>query len=311
MSKSLTPHSPAQHPITAQILAQVKAIDITLPESVDDKWAEIEQKEIALAIHIAELGYRYMDLREAVGHGEFLKALEARGIERRTVNRYINIAKFFMEAPESNGIALSHLKPTQIGILAKLPEQEKQALTPEKIEAYAPMTTRALEAEVKQLRLAFDEQNNLITENQRLKQQLEQTELARTEAINMLNHEQNSKSPERKYGMPPTVAHTRERALVLHDILSQCVGEVNHEIKKCTQSGLEVEQSKDCALALYYSLSAPIIHLAKKLEQLVNSYGEDVLQAPENMPIFSDEELETAFKHADTIRGAIFVNRKA
>ncbi|KGJ92146.1 hypothetical protein [Colwellia psychrerythraea] len=309
MSTAVTTQG-ASHPITAQILAQVKAIDVQLPESVEDKWAEIEQKEIALAVHIAELGYRYMDLREAVGQ-DFKGELEARGLNRSTIYGYMDVAKFFLEMPESNVLTSGHLKPSQITELVKLPEQEKQALTPEKIAEYGDMSVRALRAEVKQLRLNIDEQDSVQAENQRLKQQLEQTEQDRTEAINMLNHEQHSKSPALKYGVSPTVAHTRERALVLHDLLSQCVGEVGHEVKKCTQSGLDVEQSKECALALYYSLSAPIIHLAKKLEQLVESYGVDVLQAPENMPIFNDEELETAFKLADTLRGAIFVNRKA
>jgi len=307
MTKALTT---TNHPITAQILKQVKAINVQLPEAVADKWAEIEQKEIALAVHIAELGYRYMDLRETVD-GNFKGELESRGLNRSTIYGYIDVAKFFLEMPESNVPTSGQLKPSQITELVKLPEQQKQALTPEKITEYGDMSVRALRAEVKQLRLDVTEQNNLTTENTRLKQKLEQTEQDRSEVINMLNHEQNSKNPALKHGVSQTVAHTRERALVLHDLLSQCVGEVSHEIKKCTASGLDTEQSKDCALALYYSVSAPIIHLAKKLEQLVNSYGVDVLQAPENMPVFSDEELEVAFKHADTIRGAIFINRKA
>lgn len=291
------------HPITAKILEQVKAISIELPESLDDKWAEIEQKEIALAVHIAELGYRYMDLREAVGHGEFLKALEIRGIERRTVNNYINIAKFFMEAPEANGNALSHLKPTQIRILAKLPEEEKQALTPEKIKEYAPMSTRALEAEVKQLRLNIDEQDSVQAENDRLKQQLKESQHDYAHSVTQLNHEQLKKKPETIYGIHAEVAHTRERSMAWAELLTAATVEVNQLIQRCTNSELAPELGRDCALAINTSLSGQIMQLANSLNTLHESHGKDVLTTPDNLPVYNAIEVSEALANAEYAKG--------
>jgi len=301
MSKALP--DTTSHPITAKILEQVKAIDISLPESVDDKWREIEQKEITLAVHIAELGYRYMDLREAVGHGEFIKSLEQRGIERRKVNRYINIAKFFMEAPEANGIALSHLKPTQISILTKLPEEQKQALTPEKIEEYAPMSTRALEAEVKQLRLAFDEQDNLANENHRLKAQLKASQRDYANKVTELNHEQLIKTPEKLFGLHVEVANTRQRAMVTGELLATVTAEINHLVQHCTNSGLAPELSRDCALAINTSVSGQIMQLANSLTALHASFDKTVLTTPDNLPVYSAIEVNEALSNADSAKG--------
>ncbi|MBL4832623.1 MAG: hypothetical protein JKY26_01505 [Pseudomonas sp.] len=322
--------------ITERVVALGQSVTLVPPSSVEEaKNTAISAEANALLQHV-QAGICYQYLKAELPHGEYEVFLKKIDVTPRRANERTSVANLFqkltkpnrrtsadLETDNSNVRTCGHLEnePDQLELqnvpfskmlaLSKLNEQQLEQMPTTEINTLLQLPTRALNSEVKQLNLALDEQGSVQAENHRLKQQLEQTELDRAEAINMLNHEQNSKSPALKYGVSQTVAHTRERALVLHDLLSQCVGEVSHEIKKCTQSGLDVEQSKDCALALYYSLSAPIIHLAKKLEQLVNSYGVDVLQAPENMPVFSDEELEIAFKHADTIRGAIFVNRKA
>lgn len=303
MSKSLTHNNTANHPITAKILEQVKAIDITLPESVDDKWAEIEQKEIALAVHIAELGYRYMDLRESVGHGEFLKTLEARGIERRKVNRYINIAKFFMEAPEANGIALSHLKPTQIGILAKLNEKDKQDLTPETIEEYAPMTTRAMEADVKQRNFDFEQQDSVQAENQRLKAQIKTLKLESDHQINVYEHEKLKKAPETKYGLHIEVAHAREKAIVIAELLAVAGSELNHLVQHCTNSALAPALSRDIALAVHTCVSGQIMQLTNSLQAVQDNYGLSELTKPDNLPVFSEQEMHEAMSNADYAKG--------
>jgi Protein of unknown function (DUF3102) len=299
MSTSLTSSTSTQHPITAQILEQVKAIDVQLPESVDDKWAEIEQKEIALAVHIAELGYRYMDLREAVGHGEFLKALEQRGVAKSTVNRYINVAKFFLEAPDTNVPALGHLKPTQISILAKLPDEEKQALTPEKIEEYAPMSTRALEAEVKQLRLNIDEQDSVQAENDQLKAQIETLKRDEAHQINVYEYEKLKKAPETKYGLHVEVAVSREKAIVIAELLTIASVELNHLVQRCTNSALAQELSRDIALAVHTSTSGQIMQLANSLKAVQDNYGLSELTKPDNLPVYSEQEMHEAMSNAN------------
>jgi len=299
MTKALT----TNHPITAQILEQVKGINITLPDAVDDKWAEIEQKEIALAVHIAELGYRYMDLREAVGHGEFLKAIEQRGIAQKTVQRYMQIANFFMESTEANATAMSHLKPTQIGILARLPDKEKQALTPERIEEYAPMSTRALEAEVKQLRLNFAEQDSVKAENERLKHQLKESQRDYANKVTQLNHEQLKKKPETIYGIHAEVAHTRERSMAIAELLTTVAVEINQLVQRCTNSELAPELGRDCALAINTSLSGQIMQMANSLTTLHESHSKTVLTTPDNLPMYSAIEVSEALSNAEYAKG--------
>lgn len=321
--------------ITEQVVALGQSVTLVPPSSVEEaKNTAISAEANALLQHV-QAGICYQYLKAELPHGEYVSFLNQIDVTKQRARERVVVANLYQRLTnskdrtcglletDSNVRTSEHLEnePDQLELqnipfskmlaLSKLNEQQLEQMPTTEINTLLQLPTRALNSEVKQLNLTLDEQDSVQAENRHLKQQLEQTEQDRTEAINMLNHEQNSKSPALKYGVSLSVAHTRERALVLHDLLSQCVGEVSHEVKKCTQSGLDVEQSKDCALALYYSLSAPIIHLAKKLEQLVESYGADVLQAPENMPIFNDEELETAFKLADTIRGAIFINRKA
>lgn len=299
MSKALT----TNHPITAKILEQVQGINITLPEAVNDKWAEIEQEEIALAIQVARLGYRYMDLREAVGHGEFLKALEQRGIAQRTVTRYINIAKLFLESPEANRPALADLKPTQISILARLNEKERKALTPERIEECKPMSTRALEAEVKQLNLALDEKDSVKAENERLKHQLKESQRDYAHTVTQLNHEQLKKKPETIYGIHAEVAHTRERSIALAELLSTVAVEINQLVQRCTNSELAPELGRDCALAINTSLSGQIMQMANSLHTLHESHDRTVLTSIDNLPVYSAIEVSEALSNAEYAKG--------
>jgi len=291
------------HPITAQILTQVKSIDINLPEALDDKWAEIEQAEVELALHAAKLGLRYMDLREAIGHGGFMEELKQRGIAQRTVNRYMDVAKFFKGSPESNLPTLANLKPTQIDALASLPEQEKQALTPEKITEYGQMSVRTLRAEVKQLRLNVDEQQSKTAENTRLKQRNEQLEQERVQAINLLNQEQLKKAPETLYGVPVEVANTRQQAIKIAELLSTLTCELNHLVQGCTNSLLDSAIARECAFAINTSTSGQIMQLVNTFAVLQSSFGAEVLNSPDNLPLYTADEVENALRNAEVPKG--------
>lgn len=291
------------NPITQQILAQVKSIDITLPEAVDDKWAEIEQAEAQLAISVAKLGLRYMDLREAVGHGEFLKSLQERGVAERSVRRYMKVAQFFMDMPDSNRPTLADLKPAQIDVLTSLPETEKQALTPEKIEAYGQMSVRALRAEVKQLRLDFEEAQSTEAENYRLKRKLAEAQQDHAHAITQLNHEQLKKAPETLYGLHPEVAHTRVKAVEIAELLAMAATELNHLVQKATNSAMDHSLQRDCALAVNTSLSGQIMQLNNSLAALHESFSKELLTTPDNLPMYSVEEVHQALMNAEHAKG--------
>lgn len=298
-----------KHPITSSILAQVSAkhdaIVLNLPDTVDEKWAAVEQAEITLALNIAELGYRYMDLKETLGHGEFMNALADRGIAPRTVQRYIGVAEFFYQAGESNAPTLAHLKPSQIDVLARLPEQKKKELTPEKIEDYGKMSVRALEQEVKQLRLELDEQNKVEAENVRLKREKRELEESNAALINELNNEQLRKAPETRFGLHAKVQHTRQQAVVLNECMSELVSNLTHEVEECTNSALDPKLALECATTLWYNISAPIMQLNHCLNKLKHAYGADVLSDAEHMPIYSKEELEDALSMANLVRNPL------
>jgi hypothetical protein len=292
----------SSHPITQQILMQVKSINVQLPDSVEDKWLAIENKEIELALHTAELGYRYMDLKESLGHGEFLSELHSKGLSKSRIYRYMDVARFFMESNEQNFPTLGNLKPSQIDVLTRLPEEEKKALTPEKIEEYGKMSVRTLRSEVKQLRLELDEHDKTERENLELKRRNERLEIERADYINKYNEERLIKAPEQVFGMNPKVAETRKQAVIINDALSELSTLSNHEVQTCINSMLDPNLQRDCAITLWYNLSAPVLQLVNSLNQLKDSFGEDVLSAPDNMPTYSKEELENALSLARLIR---------
>lgn len=298
-----------KHPITSSILAQVSAkhdaIVLNLPDTVDEKWAAVEQAEIKLALQVAELGYRYMDLKETLGHGEFTSELLNRGVAERTVRRYINVAQFFLDNSDLNRPTLAVLKPSQIDVLARLPEQKKKELTPEKIEDYGKMSVRALEQEVKQLRLELDQQNKVEAENVRLKQEKRDLEESNAALINEINEEQIRKAPETRFGIHAKVQHTRQQAVVLNDCISELVCKLTHEVQECTNSAMDPQLALECATALWYNISAPIMQLNHCLSKLKLAYGADVLSDAENMPIYSKEELEDALSLANIIRNPL------
>lgn len=267
MPKALQTH----HPITEQILQQVKGIDVQLPDTVEEKWLAIEHLEVSLALQVAELGYRYMDLREAVGEGNFKAELEKRGLSRSRIYRYIDIAQFFLTADEALVPTLGHLKPSQIDELTRLPAPKKQSLTPAEIEELGRLSVRNLRSVVRQICLEHSEEEKLAAENQVLKRRLEQAQLEAFEAIQEANKEALRKAPQTVYGYHPLVAHIKQVMPEATEHATQAAMLGRHFLSQL-QSLPNNQQARLGAEALYFWVETAWRQLGHVLSQLKAQY---------------------------------------
>ena len=168
------------------------------------------------------------------------------------------------------------------------------------------MSVRALRAEVKQLRLQFEEQDSLAGENEQLNRRVKQLELENAHTITQLNHEQLKKAPETLYGIHVEVAHTRQKAMHIAELLAALNSELHHLVQRCSNSMIAPELAKDCALALNTSISGQVMQLSSCMATLQERFGHDVLNNPENIPMYSAEEVASAISNAEVAKASFF-----
>jgi len=291
------------HPITGQILARTQQlhIEVQLPDSVEDKWQAIEDDEVTLAIHTARLGYRYMDLKETLGHGEFLAELKGRGICERKVQRFVSIAKLFIDSDKANTTTLSHLKPTQVLELTKLPDEKKQQLTPETIEEYGHLSVRNLRAVVKQEIEQFQLEQQSHDELAQLKAEHQTLNSKYADMVNSYNQELMKKDPGHKHDIPPFVQQLKMLMPEISQHLHENTTKFTNQFEQLTNSILDQEHISIAAQAMYAWMLGPYQQMGlamHRLAQLCEQQGVELEGLP---PVYTEQQWLAAESKRQTI----------
>ncbi|GAB3021590.1 hypothetical protein [Bowmanella dokdonensis] len=281
-----------QHPLTERILAKIQSLQIQIPETADEHWKLIEELEVAHAAIGAEKGFHYLAMRERVGHGEFLKELDKRGLPIRRVQEQMQIARFLGAMPEANARATAHLKPSQLLELSKLPEPKKEELTPEEIEEYSKLPYRKIGQIVKQICLEYNQEEKLAHENQSLKRKLEQLEIERFEAIQLANQEQLRKAPQTVYGHHPLVAHIKQVLPEASEHATQAAMLGRHFLSQL-QMLSDTRQARLGAEAMYYWLETSYRQLGHVLAQIKEQYPTPAMEEA-GIPVYDPNEWSMA-----------------
>lgn len=290
-AQELQPHQS----LTERILNKVQALQIDVPESEDDHWQLVEEMLAEHAANEAKLGYYFLALKERVGHGQFTKELEKRGLPVRRVQEQMQVASFLGAMPEANARTSAQLKTSQLLELTKLPDEKKQTLTPEEIEEFGQLSVRNLRAVVKQICQEHSHEAKLEQQNADLKHQLKVTQEEAADAINDYNKELLRKAPETLYGLPPLVAHVRQQVPALSQQLHEAGLDIANQLEHLMQPGLDIEQVKPALEALYCWLVGPYRQMGavmQRLQGFSEQLGLDIVDAM--LPLYSDQEWEQA-----------------
>lgn len=105
----------------ARISNLQQRIDISMPETTDDLWAECVRLENDNALLAARRGLIYLALKSKLPHGEFLDGLHEREISPRSAQTSMSIARLLLSSKKLNAVTSPHLKKSKLIELAKLP----------------------------------------------------------------------------------------------------------------------------------------------------------------------------------------------
>lgn len=143
---------------TVERLTQLsRVLDIALPEHTEEKWHYAQALENEAAVLMAKRGFVYLVLRDEVGHGRFLKELEARGIEVRSAQNAMAVARMLAAMPPAKVKALSVLSGSKLIELAKVPREtleEMEAQGTLDLDDVDTMSVRELKEHLRRERLA-------------------------------------------------------------------------------------------------------------------------------------------------------------
>ncbi len=110
------------------LLAMMEPIAVSLPPDTGGLWEYAIHQINASAASKAKAGLALLMLKERVGHGNFVKELEAREIAYRTAADAMGVAKLLLRLPPSKVRALTHLSSSKLIELARLPEETIQEI---------------------------------------------------------------------------------------------------------------------------------------------------------------------------------------
>ncbi|MCC7083188.1 MAG: hypothetical protein IT530_21175 [Burkholderiales bacterium] len=115
----------ARLPIAINLL---NSIEVQLPDGVPELWQMTTQHLSRTAVHKAIAGLALLKLKEMVGHGRFIPALEERDIPQSTAKEAMAVATFLLRMPEKAREKLAPIAGTKLLELAKLPQESLDEL---------------------------------------------------------------------------------------------------------------------------------------------------------------------------------------
>lgn len=313
MSKSLpkaTGNALQHTSIVEQVVAQGQNVTLVPPSSVEDAKNTVISSEANALLQHVQAGMCYQYLKAELPHGEYLAFLKQIDVAQQRASERVAVANLYQKLTNSKyrtcgdlendeeQLDLQSVPFSKMLALTKLETALLEAMPPEELKALVSSPTRAMQADIKQMNLTLDEQHSLENENHRLKAQVQTLQRESEHQINVYEHEKLMKSPEKKYGLHIEVAHSREKSVVIAEMLATAGVELNHLVQQCTNSALAPELGRDIALAVHTCVSGQIMQLSNYLKAIQTSFGVDDLTKPDNLPTYSEQEIHEAISNA-------------
>ena len=277
--------SPKAQGQVERILALGRAIDLDLPESEQALWDTAIELENAAAVNDAKRGLVYLALKARLPHGEFLPALEARGITPERARESMRISSFLLKIGDENSNRRlgADLNPKNLVTLPKKKLLALAAVPPEVIQQAAEqgeldldevalMPIEQVRAECRRLRYQAETDRNQIAALAQ-KAQLAEHNLSAA----MFSAEALSAREEALHGQGVAMAAIDQLDLVL--------GAVADPLRSYRND----DERAGCAATLYLALGA----VQARLTQVITRYQEA-------LPDYASADLDTATRAAIT-----------
>ncbi len=222
--------------------------------------AEIIILKDQTAQNIIEIGRRLIEVKENLGHGEFLNWLNDKvEFSRYTANRFMKIATEF-----SNVSAVQHLGSKKLFLLAGLEEEDRQEVMQEN--NVEDMTTRELEKAVKEKK----EIKKQLEEEQEYSQELQNAIKQKEEQIRKLKTEiENVTKPEVQVIEKEVVREVVPNDLILEKEAREKELQQLREMLKTTEKRAEKAENILSRMKLDKEINQEKVYSSTKLENLL------------------------------------------
>ncbi|USE71506.1 hypothetical protein CTT31_20690 [Pseudoalteromonas maricaloris] len=269
--------------IMHQVSKHTSALNIVMPETVEDCMARITFLANRQFTDAAEMGFILLNVKAQVPHGKLKDLIADRGIHYRSAARAMAVAKMLIMLPKSKSdkLSLLNMSQHQLSELTKVPIETLKELDDEDYEVLAETSGSAIKKQVAEL---IDK-----------KSELEDT-LAHT--INELEHERLRKVPTTRFDMPVFVSEIRKDAICTTELLNDALQQAQAGVTQLVEfRSLDLPARIAAAQVVHHAYASIYTQIGTMLSQLHMEFGEYV-QGIENLPKFDDAE----WQYVDTER---------
>jgi len=267
-------------------------IQLIIPDTQQATWDEVINLEEQAFINSAKRGLLLMTLKDSLKHGSFATELSSRGISQSSAKDSMTIAKMLLTLPDSKRqtFGVLNLKQSQLTEIARLPLQVIEDMDDEDLDNLSDLSVRELKKEIKRLK---DNNNEL--------------DIERADAINELERERIRKKSTTRFELPLFISQIRSDAIayteMLDDALSQSVAQTTELIEK---RSLDFDSRLAAAQTMHHCWASMYMQIGSMLERLHGEFG-DQIQGIENLPRFDEAEWE----YVDSERGRMLESFQA
>lgn len=269
--------------IMHQVSMHTTALNIVMPETIEDCMARITFLANRQFTDAAEMGFILLNVKAQVPHGQYTNLLKEKGIHVRLARRAVAVAKMLLALPKSKTDKLSvlNMNQHQLSELSTVPIETLKELDDEDYEVLAETSGSTIKKQVAEL---IDK-----------KSELEDT-LAHT--INELEHERLRKVPTTRFDMPVFVSEIRKDAICTTELLNDALQQAQAGVTQLVEfRSLDLPARIAAAQVVHHAYASIYTQIGSLLSQLHMEFGEHV-QGIENLPKFDDAE----WQYVDTER---------
>jgi hypothetical protein len=269
-------HDDAQATV-GRLFEMNKSLEITLPDDVEALWVFAARLENEAAVNLAHRGMAYLVLKDRLGHGEFERGLEERGVVPQRAREAMSVARMLLELPAPKRRTFGVLTGSKLIELAKIPVE-------------------TLEQMELQGSLDLDDVDQMSVRD--LKHHLRRERLARQTAETRLHtlHEAQVKQGHRQpQPYPPLVMEIRQESAALSEQASLALDDLERLLAKM-ENPLEAAQLSAAdfgvaATTLYHQVRVAYGKSLRLMHIVQQQIGEQAAMDEEELPTLLDEEL--------------------
>jgi len=291
-NKSLTPPKHVADFLGGLKLQPIKDV-IKLPAE-----QRLDQAVIGDRLELAGVlykGFCLTNLKEELGHGQYLAELAKRGISSSSASRCVNLAKLASRVNEANFPTLVNLAPSKLDLITKWDDKEIAAFCNGK-EVRGITFDDATESSVSDLSSMLKKAN---LSNNELQQELEKSHNALTKANEQIKLLKKASNTPEGFNWPPTVEKVRMESSVAAMTATACIDDIEQYMIELNEASGELSRNKDKrqaeygagATAIYTNLRAIQAKATYLMNWFADVIGEDYMtDDPEAVTPMTEQE---------------------